>query len=74
MEGCQLVADMVGAGDSFISAFLSAMERDGALGLGGIASDEAQLAQRICFAAKASAITRTPKGSNPPALAEVEAF
>jgi len=68
------VADTVGAGDSFMSALLSAMGRDGALGPGGAAPAESQLAKWLAFAAKASAITCTRKGSNPPTLAEVEAF
>jgi len=68
------VADTVGAGDSFMSALLSAMDRDGALGPSGGAPDQALLAKWLAFAAKASAITCTRKGSNPPTLAEVEAF
>ena len=68
------VADTVGAGDSFMSSLLFAMDRDGALGRASIAPGEAQLAQWLAFAAKASAITCARRGSNPPTLPEVEAF
>jgi fructokinase len=67
------LVDTVGAGDSFMSALLSAMDRDGALG----ALDEPPTRERLQawldFAAKASAITCTRKGSDPPTLQEVEA-
>jgi fructokinase len=66
------VADTVGAGDSFMSALLAAMDRDGALGAGFRAPDCAALERWIRFAACASAITCTRKGSNPPTRAEVE--
>ena len=67
------VVDTVGAGDSFMSALLSAMDRDGALGAGSPAPDRACLERWLGFAACASAITCTRKGSNPPTRAEVEA-
>ena len=67
------VADTVGAGDSFTSSLLFAMDRDGALGAAGRAPDAASLARWLAFAATASAITCTRKGSDPPTLAEVEA-
>ncbi len=67
------VADTVGAGDSFMSSLLSAMDRDGALGAASQPPNEAQLARWLAFAATASAITCTRKGSDPPTLAEVEA-
>ncbi len=66
------VVDTVGAGDSFMSALLSAMDRDGALGMGGGAPGRDQLARWLAFAAKASAITCTRKGSDPPTRADVE--
>ncbi len=66
------VVDTVGAGDSFMSALLAAMDRDGALGAGSSAPSPAALERWLRFAACASAITCTRKGSNPPALAEVE--
>ena len=68
------VADTVGAGDSFMSSLLFAMDRDGALGPASAAPGETQLGTWLTFAAKASAITCTRKGSNPPTLAEVATF
>ncbi len=67
------VVDTVGAGDSFMSALLFAMERDGALGADSGAPARAALERWLRFAACASAITCTRKGSDPPTLAEVEA-
>jgi fructokinase len=67
------LVDTVGAGDSFMSALLSAMDRDGALGSEAPAPTRERLASWLSFAARASAITCTRKGSDPPTLAEVEA-
>jgi fructokinase len=67
------VVDTVGAGDSFMSALLSAMDRDAALGPGGAPPARADLERWLRFAATASALTCTRKGSNPPTRAEVEA-
>jgi fructokinase len=67
------VVDTVGAGDSFMSSLLFAMERDGALGVGASPPTPERLAGWGDFAARASAITCARKGSNPPTLAEVEA-
>jgi fructokinase len=67
------VVDTVGAGDSFMSALLSAMDRDSALGAGASPTDRAGLERWLGFAAAASAITCTRKGSNPPTRVEVEA-
>ena len=66
------VADTVGAGDSFMSALLSAMDRDAALGAGSKAPGRADLERWLRFAASASAITCTRRGSDPPTLGEVE--
>jgi fructokinase len=68
------LVDPVGAGDSFMSALLSAMDRDGALGALDKPPTRERLQGWLDFAAKASAITCTRKGSDPPTLAEVEAF
>ena len=67
------VVDTVGAGDSFTSALLFAMERDGALGGAAPRPTLDRLAAWTDFAARASAITCTRKGSNPPTAAEVDA-
>lgn len=66
------VADTVGAGDSFMSALLSAMDHDSALGADAKAPDRAAIEGWLRFAAAASAITCTRKGSDPPTRAEVE--
>ncbi len=66
------VVDTVGAGDSFMSALLSAMDRDLALGGSSASPDRASLERWLTFAACASAITCTRKGSNPPTRAEVD--
>jgi fructokinase len=66
------VADTVGAGDSFMSALLSAMDHDCALGAGVGAPSRAALERWLRFASAASAITCTRKGSDPPTRAEVE--
>jgi fructokinase len=68
------VVDTVGAGDSFTSALLAAMNRDGALGAGAAAPSHARLEAWLAFAATASAITCTRKGSNPPTYAEAAEF
>ncbi len=67
------VVDTVGAGDSFMSSLLFAMDRDGALGADAPAPSRERLGGWLDFAARASAITCTRKGSNPPTLADVEA-
>ena len=69
---CIEVVDTVGAGDSFMSALLSAMDHDSALGAGAGAVSRAALERWLKFAATASAITCTRKGSDPPRRAEVE--
>ena len=67
------VVDTVGAGDSFMSALLSAMDLSRALGAGAAAPSREALERWLRFAAAASAITCTRKGSDPPTRAEVEA-
>ena len=67
------VVDTVGAGDSFMSALLAAMDRDGALGPRAAPLSRQRLQTWLEFAVRASAITCTRKGSDPPTLAEVEA-
>jgi fructokinase len=70
---CIEVVDTVGAGDSFMSALLSAMDRDSAIGAEATPPNCSQLERWLRFAAAASAITCTRKGSNPPTRIEVEA-
>jgi len=65
------VVDTVGAGDSFMSSLLAAMDRDGALGPGVPRPSVERLEAWLAFAAAAAAITCTRKGSDPPTLAEV---
>lgn len=65
------VADTVGAGDSFMSSLLCAMDRDSALGPFGAPPSLQNLSKWLSFAAKASAITCTRIGSDPPSLIEV---
>jgi len=67
------VVDTVGAGDSFMSALLSAMDRDHSLGAEAPQPARSELEQWLRFAATASAITCTRKGSDPPTRPEVEA-
>jgi fructokinase len=68
------VIDTVGAGDSFMSALLAAMDSDSGLGAAAPSPTLAKLEQWLRFAAAASAITCTRKGSDPPTRAEVEAM
>lgn len=67
------VVDTVGAGDSFTSALIAAMDADSALGESAVAPTAPRLQRWINFAATAAAITCTRKGSDPPTRAEVEA-
>ena len=68
------VVDTVGAGDSFMSALLSAMDRDHSLGAEAREPNRGDLNRWLRFAATASAITCTRKGSDPPTRSEVEAL
>jgi fructokinase len=68
------VVDTVGAGDSFMSALLSAMDRDHSLGAEAPQPTRSELERWLRFAAAASAITCTRKGSDPPTRPEVEAL
>jgi fructokinase len=65
------IVDTVGAGDSFMSALIAAMDADGALGAGARAPTSADLNKWLAFAMTAAAITCTRKGSDPPTRAEV---
>jgi len=68
------VVDTVGAGDSFMSALIAAMDAGGALGAGARAPSGADLKAWLAFAVAASAITCTRRGSDPPTRAEVLAW
>ena len=67
------VIDTVGAGDSFMSALIGAMDFAGALGRNAGPVTAAGLAEWLAFATQASAITCTRKGSDPPTRAEISA-
>jgi len=67
------VVDTVGAGDSFMSGLLSAMDRDHAIGAEAPTPSRSELERWLRFAAVASAITCTRRGSDPPTRTEVEA-
>ncbi len=56
------VVDTVGAGDSFTSALIAAMDADGALGVGARAPTGADLQKWLAFSVAASAITCTRRG------------
>jgi fructokinase len=68
------VVDTVGAGDSFMSALLAAMDRDGALGAGAPTPSRERLAAWLAFAAAAAAFTCTRKGSDPPTRRDMTAL
>jgi len=69
------VADTVGAGDTFLGAFLAWLQRRDKLSPNAIASlSENDLNDALLFANKAAAIVCTRNGAEPPTLEEVEAF
>jgi fructokinase len=68
------VVDTVGAGDSFMSSLLAAMDRDGALGPGAAKPSLDRLEAWLAFAATAAAITCTRKGSDPPTRTDVTEY
>jgi fructokinase len=75
VEGVKVkVADTVGAGDSFMSALLAAMNSDGALGRGARTLNHERLAAWLAFAAAAAAFTCTRRGSDPPTRKEMTAL
>jgi len=67
----QLV-DTVGAGDTFMGAFLSRLERNGCLSRNAIAGlSEAQLSEALAFANRAAAIVCSRRGAEPPSPEEI---
>ena len=67
------VVDTVGAGDSFMSALLSAMDRDGALGPDAPAPSRSELESWLRFAARRLGDHLHPQGLRPADRKEVEA-
>jgi fructokinase len=68
------VADTVGAGDSFTSAFLHALAARGALSpanAAAVAERPDQVKELLSYAAKAASITVSRVGANPPTADEV---
>jgi fructokinase len=66
------VVDTVGAGDSFMSGLLDALDRRGQLSPGGIA--DAAFGELLDDAALVAAVTCSRAGANPPRRAELEAW
>lgn len=68
-----IVADTVGAGDTFNGAFLTALahhKAQSAAGLAALSNDA--VAEVLGFANRAAAITASRHGANPPTLAELQ--
>lgn len=68
------IADTVGAGDTFHSAFLASLERAGMLGEAISGWSLSPLTSAVDFACAAAAINVSRVGCNPPACVEVDAF
>ncbi len=66
------VVDTVGAGDSFMSGLLCAMDGSGGLGTDARQPTEADIGRWLVFAIAAAAITCTRQGAQPPTRAEVD--
>jgi len=67
------IADTVGAGDTFLGAFLSWLQQRGMMSHNEIASlGEKDLRNALDFANKAAAVVCTRRGAEPPTLEEVE--
>jgi fructokinase len=70
-----IVADTVGAGDSFGAALLAALAEQGALESEATPRlDNSLLEDALTFAVTASAITCTRAGAVPPSRAEIDAW
>lgn len=66
------VIDTVGAGDSFMAALLTGLDETGRLNRAGLASiDAAALKRLLSFSARASGITCSRRGADPPRRAEL---
>jgi len=67
------IADTVGAGDTFLGAFLAWLHQKGKLSHNAIASlSENDLNDALTFANKAAAIVCARRGAEPPTLEEIE--
>ena len=67
------IADTVGAGDTFMGAFLAFLEMNGKLSHNAIVNlNETDLYNALLFANKAAAIVCTRYGAQPPSLREIE--
>ena len=67
------IADTVGAGDTFLGAFLSWLQQRDMMSHNAIASlGENELRNALDFANKAAAVVCTRRGAEPPTLEEVE--
>jgi len=68
-------ADTVGAGDTFLGAFLAWLQQRGKLSHNAIVNlSETDLYDALTFANKAAGIVCTRRGAEPPTLEEVEKF
>jgi len=66
------IADTVGAGDTFLGAFLAKLDLDGKLSHNAVINlNEEDLHDTLSFANKAAAIVCTRYGAEPPALSEL---
>jgi len=68
------VVDTIGAGDSFMSALLTAIVADAALRPNPPDPHEEQVRGWLGFACKAAAFTCTRQGADPPTMAELDKF
>jgi len=74
-DGIQIpqIADTVGAGDTFLGAFLARLAQKGKMTYNAIVSlNEFDLRDALSFANKAAAIVCTRYGANPPSMKEIE--
>ena len=70
-----VVADTVGAGDTFTAGLLAALRRDGLLGKAAIrALTPDQLAGALSFAARAASVTVSRAGADPPWAEEIQPY